>query len=439
MSCRELVVVVLALTASLGSARGDEPLTLGSAVAQALAQNAELRGAQAEVRAARARLEGASALAASNPELSAAVGPRHAGERRTIDYEIAVSQRVELAGQRGARIAAARAALGAVEARLAGTRSRVAAEVRELLGRVAASTTRIEVAVEAQRLAEQAERAAEQRFHAGDVARIEVNSARIERARAARATLGAEQERAAALAELELALGAEPGVPRDIAFQLAVEPSAPSSRGVDELVREALGARRDLVAARLEVDAAEAEARLAARAAVPSPALGVSFAREETADVVLGTVSIDLPVFARNQGERGVASARVEQARVALAALERRADREVRLAFARLEAARRTLAAFDAATAAAVGENLALATKAYEAGQLDFVRYLLLRREALDARRDHVDALEALNAAEAQLERALGHEPIGAAAPGASQRRPTAGESRFSSRAAAGR
>lgn len=434
MSCREVVVLALALTVSGGSARGDEPLTLGSAVAQALAQNPEVRGAQAEVHAARARVAGASTLTASNPELSAAVGPRDTGGRRTVDYELALSQRVELAGQRGARIAAARAALGAAEARLAATRSRIAAEVRELLGRVAASTVTTEIAAEAERLAEHAERAAEQRFRAGDVARVEVNSARIERARAARETLAAEQEREGALAELELALGADAGARRELAFRLEGEPRGPP-RDVDEAVREALRARRDLAAARLDVDAAEAEARLAGRSAVPSPAVGVSFAHEEDADVVLGTLSFDLPVFARNQGERGVASARVEQARVALATLERRADREVRLASARVASARRALGAFDAATAEAVVENLALATKAYEAGQLDFVRYLLLRREALDARRDHVAALEALNAAEARLERALGHDPL--AALGAPARGLGADGTPFSSRAAA--
>ena len=80
----------------------------------------------------------------------------------------------------------------------------------------------------------------------------------------------------------------------------------------------------------------------------------------------------------------------------------------MRLAAERVRAARRMLDAFDPATTAALVENLALVTKAYEAGQIDFVRYQLLRREALEARRDRIDALEALNRAEAQLERALG-------------------------------
>jgi cobalt-zinc-cadmium efflux system outer membrane protein len=410
MRLRDGVVAALVAAVAGGGARAAEPIALGPAVERAVAQNAEIRSAEAEVRAARARLDGASAPLAFNPELSGAAGSRDGEAGRTGEYEVALSQRFEIAGQRGARVAAARAALGAAEARLAATRGRIAAEVRELVGRAAAARLRAEVAAEGQRLAEEAARAAERRFQAGDAARIEVNGARVERGRAARAALEAEQERRAALAELELALALEPGAATDVAFALEAEAGA-EEPGLDALVREALGARRDLAAARLDVEAAAAEDRLAGRSAVPSPALGVSVAREEGDDIVLGTLSLELPVFTRNRAERGAASARAEQARVALSALERRVAQEVRLAAGRVRAARRGLEAFDAATLQAVAENLGLVTRAYEAGQIDFLRWQLLRREALEARRERIDALEAANRAAAQLERALGRDP----------------------------
>jgi outer membrane protein, heavy metal efflux system len=405
MSLRELVVAVAVLAAAVGTARAGEPVTLGAAIERALVSG-EVRTAEAEVRAARARLAGAAVPLAFNPELSGGAGSRGGDAGRTLEYEVALSQRVELAGQRGARVAAARAALGAAEARLAATRARIAADVRELLGRVEAARLRVEVAAEAQRLAADAASATERRFQAGDVARIDVNGARIELGRAARTALGAEQEHAAAVTELELALGAEPGT-LDVVFELEGEDAGATSP-VDALVRDALAARRDVAAARLDVDAAAAEATLAARAAVPTPALGVSVAREERAHIVLGTLSVELPLFARGQAERGAASARVDQARIALAALERRAAQEVRLAVERVRAARRTLETFDPRSTAALAENLALAARAHQAGQIDLVRYQLLRHEALDARRERIDALEAVNRAAAQLDRALG-------------------------------
>jgi outer membrane protein TolC len=121
----------------------------------------------------------------------------------------------------------------------------------------------------------------------------------------------------------------------------------------------------------------------------PSPTFTGIAARSPRS--VLGTLAFEIPLFARNQAERAVASARVEQARFALAVVERRAAQEVRLAAQRLRAARRTLAAFDAPITAALAENLAFATRAHEAGQIDFMRHQLLQREALDARRDRIE------------------------------------------------
>lgn len=403
---------LLALTAALAAsvALASEPLTLSVASERALAQSPDVHAAEAEVRAATSRLEGASILLASNPELSGRVGPRDNAGLRTIDYEAALSQRVELGGQRGARVAAARAALEAAEARLSATRARVAAEVREALGRASAARLRAVIALESLRFAELAAKAAERRFQAGDIARIDVNSARVERGRAARGALEADRERLAAVGELELLLGYEPGTAPDVL--LGLEESGPVVQGdLEDLVREALASRGDIAAARLDVTAAEEEASLATRSVVPSPAFGVSFAREDSAHIVLGTISIELPAFARNQGQRGATAARAQQARIALGALERRTEQEVRLAAERVRSARQLLDAFDPATAAALAEDLTLATRAYETGQIELLRYQQVRRDAVDARRDRIDVLEALNRAAAQLDRALGRGP----------------------------
>lgn len=407
MQIRDVAALVILLTATASTGRAAEPLSVPAAIELALARSPEVRSAEAEVRAARARLEEASLLLATNPELLLGAGPRDNGPTRSTDYEVALSQRVEVGGQRGVRMASARAALGAAEARLSAAKARVAVEVRELVGRVSAARLRAEIALDAHRFSEQAAEAAEKRFKAGDVARIDANSAHLERGRAARARQEAEQEHLGLVSELELALGAELGSLTDGSAPLDDLVPGPEA-SEEELVQKALAARPDVAAARLEVTAAEAEASLAGRMAIPSPTLGVSAAREEGAQVILGTLSLELPFFARNQGARGATAARLEQAREALSALERRVAQEVRLAAERVRAARRMVAAFDPAMTAALAEDLALATRAYGAGQIDFLRYQLIRRDAIDARRERVDALEALARATARLEGALG-------------------------------
>lgn len=402
----ELVTVLLLATAAEGSEGFSAPLTQAAAVEQALAMNAEVRAAEAEVRGARARLAGSSLFLSSNPELTVGAGPREGTEGRSTDFEVALSQRFELGGQRGRRMAAAQAAVGAAEARLADARARVAASVRVQLGRIAAAAAHAELASKAEALAQQAFGAAERRVLAGDAARVEVNGARIERARASRAALRAGQALLAAHAELAGLLAVEVGVLPEIAFALEEDAGAGGEEPT-ALAREALEARPDVRAARLDLAAAEAEATLAGRAALPAPSIGLSFAREEGAQVVRGTLSMDLPVSSRNQGERGIAAVRVEQARLGLAELERRVGSEVRLAVERLRSARRGVEAFDAAAAAALEDNLASAARAYGAGQIDFVRHQTLTREALEARGERIDALAELNEAAARLALAL--------------------------------
>jgi cobalt-zinc-cadmium efflux system outer membrane protein len=170
--------------------------------------------------------------------------------------------------------------------------------------------------------------------------------------------------------------------------------------------------RPDVVAARREVQAAEADRRLSGREALPSPVVGARYAREEGADILLGTLSFDLPLFNRNQAGRGVAAERAVQASANLSAASQRADQEVRLAMAQLEVAVEAAQAFDNEVVAAAEENLALSTRAYEAGKIGLAELLLMRRGAVEARRDSIEALQELATAEAQVARAAGSERL---------------------------
>ena len=174
------------------------------------------------------------------------------------------------------------------------------------------------------------------------------------------------------------------------------------------LETQALAQRADLQAARAELEAARARQRLATREALPSPRLGVTYSREEEAQIVQGTLGLELPLVQRNQAARGVAAARLAQAEQALQTLERAVRMEVRLATERYQTASAAADAYGGGVLAALEENLALVNEAYRAGKVDFFELLVIRREALDARRDYIEALEELNAAGAQLKRAVG-------------------------------
>ena len=49
-----------------------------------------------------------------------------------------------------------------------------------------------------------------------------------------------------------------------------------------------------------------------------------------------------------------------------------------------------------------------LGTESYRAGKIDFLQLLLIRRQTLEARNEHINVLEELTAAQAQLDRSTG-------------------------------
>jgi cobalt-zinc-cadmium efflux system outer membrane protein len=148
------------------------------------------------------------------------------------------------------------------------------------------------------------------------------------------------------------------------------------------------------------------------REAFPAPVIGARYSREERADILVGTLTFDLPVFNRNQAARGVASASVARAKAQLAAAERRVREEVLLSVERLRIAGEAATAFEGEALAGAEANLGLATKAYEAGKIGVAELLIIRRGAVEARRDHVEVLEELAEAEAELARAIGSEAL---------------------------
>jgi cobalt-zinc-cadmium efflux system outer membrane protein len=113
-------------------------------------------------------------------------------------------------------------------------------------------------------------------------------------------------------------------------------------------------------------------------------------------------------LFDRNQVEWGVTAARVLRAERSKVAAERAIERDVRLALARYAAAQSAARTYAEEVLVAIRENLELATEAYRAGKLDFLELMIVRRETIAARRGHVEALETLATAGAELDRALG-------------------------------
>ena len=407
-ACRNFLILAAAMFASGAGHAQQDSLTPDEAVRLAQSNNPDLQILVAEVESERARLAGASLPFQGNPTVTVTAGPRSSTDGRSRDASIQLLQPIEIGGQRGARIEAAKASVDAAEARLRARRAEIAVAIRRAFGRALAAEQRAQLAAEALAVAQEGLAAAQERFEVGVATLLEVNTARVEVGRMVRDRSEADRRTAEALADFRLLLGVDSAKVPHLAGELRAD-----ERGAleeSQLVEQAFANRAEIVGNRRALDAANARARLAERERIPTPRIGVSYTSEEDSDtkIVQGLLSLDIPLFHRNQEARGVAAARVSQLEIEVAATGRRIRQEIAAAVARLRAARAAADGFAGDVVKAMQENMELGTESYRAGKIDFLQLLLIRNQALEARSEHIDVLEELNAARAQLDQAIG-------------------------------
>ena len=378
----------------------DARLTYQDALARArtTAPAAALAGSRLEE--ARSRRTGAALRWQSNPEFDVAAGPRSGPG--AADADVGVRQAFEPRGARAARLAGVDAGIKSAEAGNAmalreGVREAAIAFLEALY-----YGERAEILRSVSDVSVDVARAAERRFQAGDVPILDVKLARGAAAKAAAEIANAEARRQVALGALAERLGltgtidpegrlAEFSRPRDVAVLLA---------GLDDLP--------DMQ--RLAAEQQETAADALVRATLARPAFGVSavYQRDQGANILLGGLSVTLPVFNSGQGLDATTAARARritlEAQLVRSALEIR----VRALWAAHGTQHVALAAFERDALPGLDDSESLARRSYEAGQISLAEWLLLRRELLDTRLSHVDLLFSVALAGTELDSAAG-------------------------------
>jgi cobalt-zinc-cadmium efflux system outer membrane protein len=370
-------------------------MTLAEVLARAREQAPQIVSARLAVEETRGRLVGASLRRQTNPELEASLGNQAGPDRRFTDYEIGIGQSFEPGSRRSARIAAAEAAIAQSSAIVDETTREVLRAAAGAYFRTLHAQERIRLLGATQELAANVHAIADRRFKAGDVAVLDVNIARASLARARAAREAVEAEKAVAVAELKRLLRIEQEI------QVAGELARPEPVDLTTL-QQAATQRPELRALEASVREAEAEIQLGTAFSKPDYGLGVRYSREEGDHIVLGGMTVSLPVFAKGQELRAVGTARAARLRAELEAARAIVQLEVRAAF---DAYNRRVAAvrvLEADAITGVDENERLTTRSFEVGQLALPELLLIRREILDTRSQYLDAL--LEAALARID-----------------------------------
>lgn len=388
------------------------PLTLDNALALAESANPTLKSKRAELAAAEGAQDDAAAWFNNNPEVSLAKTrrdvPQPLGTDRYREWNTGISQALEIAGQRGHRVDAADAALAALRAEIADTRRQVRAEVAERFYQVLALQQRADIETQALKLFDDTATAIQKRRVAGEDTRLDANVASVEAERA-RNQLAIAQEQ---LMEARSALAAK--------LQL---PAAKLPQAVGELVTSrgsytlndlftTMESQPRLRALTERENSADARLSLERASRYPDITVGANVGREGPTGsrerLTTFTVSLPLPLFKRNQAGVGQATTELQQAQIERQATLRDTRSNVTTLWAKLTSLDARVRRLQDSVLPALDDNQTLSLKSQRAGQIGLLELIVVNRQALDARRDLIDALTEYHATRVALELAAG-------------------------------
>ncbi len=403
MKVIHIFLFTFTLVARLAAAddKSPPPVTLDALVAQALAENPELRFYEAEISAAKGERKTAGAWA--NPEVSGEVGRKRV--RGDISAEgtawaVSVNQTFEWPGRILLRKAIADRSVQLAEAGLEQFRAALRAEVLRRGYALFAAQRRAAAAAEVAARGEELVTTLVQREPAGVAPLLETRAIEASVIKLRRASSEGAQEAQEALFELNQLRGRSIGERIMIAD---VTPAFGDLPGTDELIRRAVRGNFELRQRELELTQQGFKVRLSENEAWPSITVGPHFSQEKASDkesiAGLG-VSLPLPLWNRNTGNIATAKARELQAQTSLRLAQRDIERKLRTHVADYALHRKEMARWNPKIAEQLREAATLADRHYRLGAVPLTTYL-------EVQSSYLEALEAIFATQADALTAL--------------------------------
>ncbi|HQS41723.1 MULTISPECIES: TolC family protein [unclassified Polaromonas] len=385
------------------------PLTLQEALVRAAQANPALRAKQAELAAAEGFNSDARSLLFNNPQLAIDKTRRlvpQAGmnpERRN-EWTGGVSQTFETGGQGGFRRETASSALDALRYEIVDAQRQIRSDISTRFYRVLALQQRVELESQALKLFDDAAAAVQKRRTAGEDTKLDANVALVEAERArnqlalAREQLNEERNDLAARLQLvgpALPLAQGELMPAPIGFVL------------NDLLGS-LDAQPRLLAFSAREKSANARYRLERASVSPDVTVGLNVGREGPGSarerLTTISVSIPLPLFKRNATGIGQASTAATQAQIDREAAQRDIKANILSLWTRLTSQEQRVRRLQDVVLPALTDNLSLSVKSRQAGQIGLLELIVVNRQALDARRDLIEALTEYHSTRAAIE-----------------------------------
>jgi cobalt-zinc-cadmium efflux system outer membrane protein len=377
----------------------DDGLTSQEAVAIALWNSPSFQATLADLGIARADLREAGLL--RNPVFSLLfpIGPKQ--------LEWTLQLPFDALWQRPRRVAAAQLNTQAVGQRLVWDALTLVAQVRTAHTDAIIADRRLQLTIENADLVQRLANITEARLRAGDISELEARSARSDAARVQVLRRAVEHDRDLARLTLAAALGLDRSD-----GQLRPVPTAvgdPSNCGAEPArLEEALASRPDVRAAEIGIEAAAQRARWERSRVLTLIGLLDANGRGEEGFEQGPGVTVDVPVFSRNQGAITRAEVEIERASHHYAAVRAQVVADVRSASVRVRQAEQTIAAWRDDIVPSLETEHRQAESAYQAGEIPLFAVLDVSRRLVDGRTRLLDAEADLQRAIIALERSIG-------------------------------
>ncbi len=399
---------------------GQDGLVIERLIELGVRSRADLMAARQRLAIAEGRLRQAGLL--PNPTFETEYGsPRFLGGEPEYDFAAGVTQVFELGGKRRRRVAVAELELSQIRAEILSLERQLIVGIRTAYTGALAAARQLDVLERLIAGNEEIVRITEARLTEGDVAPLDVNLVKVENDRMKVQAIQARAELETRLLEIRTLIGADVSE----SIRLAPQPDRPPrfDASLSELTELALQGRPDLQAARLGEELGTARINLARANAVPNVAGSVRYSRSKSIVDLPGPVngstfasnldneltfgvSIDIPIFNRNQGEIAAATGERLQATRTREFLESTVKRDVAIAYRKYRAAAESLVVYSTQILPRAEDNLRSVRAAYGLGEFSIFEVVNEQRRLAEnvtnfnqILRDYYDALTELETA----------------------------------------
>jgi cobalt-zinc-cadmium efflux system outer membrane protein len=375
-------------------------LTLQSALDLAEKQNLDL----AAVRRRRAVALAGIQIARQRPNPSLSFGAL----RDSPHESLTLDQPLELGAKRGRRIEVARQEGILTDVEIGALERQVRRNTREAFYRALLSRAESERLARVVQLAQRLEQIARQRFEAGDVSQLEVIQAGLEVARAQADLQVARQREKVTLSQLNALLNVSAGTSWELAGKL--EDISPIV-SLPELVQRISQSNPELQ--RLGQEEKIEESRRALLKAERIPNLGLQVGSDFNAPPEFragprGQLMVELPLFARNQGQIAQSSANQQVLEAEHMATERAVAARVEAAYYDLQAQQTQVDLYRDNLLPVARQVESMAEESYRAGKTSILAALQAQQNVQEVERSYLASLFTLQSNYAGLEETVG-------------------------------